>query len=85
MNFVARHWTNLCRGNLCNRNRRTVERGELNREALATLVNMDYRPDITRREAMLRRVRGQRYTIEIRNHAFKGYAVMKRGANLQGI
>jgi len=58
MNFVARQWTDLSRGNFCDRNRRTVEGGELNRETLAALVNVDDRTHVTRRESMLRQVRG---------------------------
>lgn len=80
MNLVARQRTNLSRGNFCDRNRRTVECGKLNRETPAALENVDNRPHVTHSESMLRQVRGQRHTIKFRNHASKGYAVIKRGA-----
>jgi len=81
MNLVARQRTDLSAGNLRDRNRRTVERGEFNHEAFAALADMDDGAHVTRPQSVLRQVRGQRHAVQFSNHASKGYAVMKRGAS----
>lgn len=81
MNFVSFQRPDLRIRNFCQSNSRTVESGKLDHKVLASIVNMHDRPNVSDSQAMLGNVYSQSDAIEFSNHAYKGYAVMKRGAS----
>jgi hypothetical protein len=72
MDFVFRERSNLIRGDFGDGDGLSVESGKLDHEVLAAFVRMDDCTDIAYREAVLRQINRQGYTIEFSNHTGKG-------------
>src|ERR1019366_9910643 len=81
MDLFVSEGTDLVGRDLGDGNGPSIKRSEFNLVTVAAVINVNDRSDIANREPVVGEVGGQRHAVQLFDHAGRGYAVMKRGAN----
>src|SRR5664279_775620 len=81
MDLLVSEGTDLVGRDLGDGNGPSIKRSEFNLVTVAAVINVNDRSDMANREPVVGEVGGQRHAFQLFDHAGRGYAVMKRGAN----
>jgi hypothetical protein len=82
MNFLVSEGTDLVGGDLGHGDGSSIKGGKFNPVAPAAVIDVDDRSDIDSRKPVFSEAGRQRHSLQVFDHAGRGYAVIKRGASV---
>ena len=81
MNLLVSKGTDLVSGDLRHGDGPSIKDSEFNLVAVAAFIDVNDRSHIANRKPVIGEVGGQRHALQLFDHAGRGYALTKRGAN----